>query len=407
MKKIRVGIIGTGAISHRHMSVYRHIPGMEVVAAAEIDERKLTDWGAKYGIQDTYTDFREMLKRDDIDSVDVCVHNNLHAPIAIAVMKAGKACYSEKPMSATYADSKLMYDCAKATGVKFAIQISSLFSAQTRIGKKVVDSGALGDIYHAKSFASSYRRRPSVDTMGTPDFMSKYMAGHGQAIDLGSYYLGQMLYLLGLPGLKTVFGKAYYKMPNPVAGRKIEVEDMGIALAEFTSGVTLDILQANATNAEDNGGYITGNAGALKLQMIDAFGGEWAMQGFGGGMPGMMPEAMQPKLSFVGEYKGIHVDCDLKAYYNQMLDKTYDPGQMMWYDNQMHWYSYLSGILNDETRYNTPLIGLQTSLLCDGLFLSGEQGRALTADEIKTLSKSTAIWKQETPWGVFDYDSTL
>lgn len=405
MKEIRVGIIGAGAISHRHMKVYKHIPGMKVVAVAEIDEKKLKDWSEQYGVTDTYTDFREMLKRDDIDSVDVCVHNNLHAPISIAVMKAGKACYCEKPMSASYADSKLMYDCAKKLNAKLAVQISSLFSAQTRIAKQVIDDGGLGEIYHARSACAFYRRRPSIDTFGTPDFMSKEIAGHGQIIDLGSYHLGQMLYLLGMPELKTVYGKIYQKMDNPVSSRSIEVEDMGVAMAEFENGMTMEIMESSATNMEDVGkSYITGTKGALQLWNVDTVGGDWSM---GQGIFGELPPFMQPGLRFVGEYKGIHVDCDLKAYFNQGLQKKYDPNVMMWYDNQMHWYCYLTGVLNDETRYDTPLIGLNTLLLCEGIILSSKLGRSVTADEIKAMSKSTAIWHQQTPWGVFDYESTF
>lgn len=407
MKELRVGIIGAGTISHRHMKVYQNIPGMKVVAVAEIDEKKLKAWSEQYGITDTYTDFREMLKRDDIDSVDVCVHNNLHAPVAIAVMKAGKACYSEKPMAATYADCKLMVDCWQKTGVKFAVQISSLFSAQTRIAKQLIGEEKLGEIYHARSAAAAYRRRPSIDVNGTPDFMSREIAGHGQTVDLGSYHLGQMLFLLGLPKLKSVYGKAYQKMANPLPNRTIGVEDMAVGMAEYENDLTIECMQANATNMDDVGtSYITGTKAALKLASVDCVGGDWSM-GQGRGPMAGMPEMMQPKLRFVGEASGIHVDCDMRAYYNQQLQKSYDPGVMMWYDNQMHWYSYLTGVLDDNTRYNTPMIGLNTMLLTDGLFLSSEMGRSVTADEIRELSKPMSIWKQETPWGVFDYESTF
>ena len=82
MKELRVAIIGCGAISHRHMKVWKNIPQVTVVAAAEIDAPKLKAWGERYGFEEKnlYHDFREMLKRDDIDAVDVCVHNNLHTP---------------------------------------------------------------------------------------------------------------------------------------------------------------------------------------------------------------------------------------------------------------------------------------------------------------------------------------
>ena len=68
----------------------------------------VSSWGAKYGITDLYTDFRQLLARDDIEAVDVCVHNNLRTPIAVAVMQAGKHCYSEKPMAGSYADARTL-----------------------------------------------------------------------------------------------------------------------------------------------------------------------------------------------------------------------------------------------------------------------------------------------------------
>lgn len=408
MKEIRVAIIGTGAISNRHMKVWENIPQVQVVAAAEIDQKRLDDWSLRYGVKDVYTDFRKMLERDDIDAVDVCVHNNLHAPICMAVMKAGKHCYCEKPMSASYFDSKLMYDCAKKCNVKFAVQISSLFTEQTRTARRLIEEGQLGEIYHARSVIANYRRRPSMDgpfNGGTPDFMRAAMAGRGQIIDTGIYHLGQMLYLLGLPELKCVFGKSYHKIASSVPGRAVEVEDMCVGLAEFEHGFTLDIQEANACNADvPPMSYITGNKGGLIYWNIDEVGGDWSM---GQGPAKLMPEHMRHGMRFTGEYQGIHVDCDLKTYYNQMQNRCYNPDMMTWYDNQMHWYKYLIDELTEETRYHTPEIALQASLLADGIFLSQQEGRSVTAEEIKEKSQSLAIWHQETPWGIFDYDSQI
>jgi predicted dehydrogenase len=233
--------------------------------------------------------------------------------------------------------------------------------------------------------------------------MSKKVAGYGQIIDLGIYDFGQMLFLLDLPELKTAYGKIYHKMQNPLKGRTIEVEDMGVGMADY-SGITVELMQAAATNMDNVGNsYITGTKASLELIGVDSFGGEWSM----GDQRGQLLPSMQPKLFFKGEYKGIHVNCDLKAYENQVLERTYDPEKMYWYDNQMHWYKYLCGDLSDETRYDTPRIGLEVSLLVDGLVISSELGRSVSADEIKERSESLAIWKQETPWGIFDYENTL
>lgn len=406
-KEIRVAIIGTGDISHRHMKVWRHIPQVKVVAAAEIDEKKLKNWGESYGFdnKDLYTDFRTMLKRDDIDAVDVCVHNNLHAPVAITVMKAGYPCYSEKPMSGSYYDSKLMLDTARECGVKLAIQISSLFTEQTRIAKKLITKGYLGKLYHARCIQANYRRRPAVDgpyNMGSRDFINAKTAAHGQILDLGIYDLGQMLYLLGLPELKQVFGKSYHMIDSPIPAKEITIEDMALGLAEYEGGLTLDFQEANASNVEISPTfYINGDKGAVNWWNPDGVGGEWSM---GNGFGNLLPESMQPGLRFTGLWEGTHVDCDMRAYFNQMQNRCYDPEMMKWYDNQMHWYKYLIGELDDTTRYNTPEIGLAVSLLVDGLFISEMEGRSVSAEEIKDKSRSLAIWRQETPWGVFDYD---
>lgn len=106
-KEIRIAIIGCGMISERHMTVIQNLKkqgqNLTVVAAAEIVPERLEAFGKRWGIpkENLYADFREMLKRDDIDEVEVCVHNNLHTSVATAVMAAGYPCYSEKPMSAS------------------------------------------------------------------------------------------------------------------------------------------------------------------------------------------------------------------------------------------------------------------------------------------------------------------
>ncbi|MFR3822527.1 MAG: Gfo/Idh/MocA family protein [Hungatella hathewayi] len=135
MQTVRVGIIGGGMISHRHMQIYKNINDRaqllgfraEVVAVAEIIPERLKAWGEQYGLDESslYADYHDMLKRDDIDTIDVCVHNNLHVPVAIEVMKAGFDCYCEKPAAVTYTDAKLMVDAAQKLGRKFHVQISS------------------------------------------------------------------------------------------------------------------------------------------------------------------------------------------------------------------------------------------------------------------------------------------
>lgn len=252
-KELRIAIIGCGMISHRHMTVIENLnkrgENLKVVAAAEINPERLAAFGKQYGIpeENLYADFREMLKRDDIDEVEVCVHNNLHTSVATAVMAAGYPCYSEKPMAASYADAKILYDAQKKYGQKLAVQISSIYNPQTRIAKKMIAEGKLGKIYHVRNVGHRRQGRPGYDMPNfSHDFINPKVGVHGPLFDLGIYHLAQLLYVLGMPELESVYGVTssdYWTSPliDKAVGRTAPIEDLSVAIARFKGGISMDI----------------------------------------------------------------------------------------------------------------------------------------------------------------------
>ena len=419
MKELRIGIIGCGMISHRHMTVIENLKALgynlKVVAAAEVKKDRLMAWGKQYGLdeKDLYQDFREMLKRDDIDEIEVCVHNNLHTSVATAVMAAGFPCYSEKPMAASYADAKILYDAQKKYGQKLAIQISSIYNPQTRIAKKMIAEGKLGKVYHARSVGHRRQGRPGYDMpFFSPDFIDPKVGVHGPLFDLGIYHLAQMLYVLGMPELESVYGFQscdYWTDPaiDKLVGRTAPVEDLGVGMARFKGGLCMDIYEDWAIHMEDIGGsFIAGSLGGLKFLDVDQTGGPMAVpaggQIVGGG------NLQKPRLVYYG------VDSEAKLFETKLdcaigdttgqQELLIHPEMAMYNDNQLQWYSYLRGILTDETRIDSPYIAMQTALLSEGVVLSNELGRSVTVDEIKKMAKSIAIRDQETPFGTIHYD---
>src|SRR5688572_25642007 len=98
-RPIRIGLIGAGQRGQQHLDNYQHVPGAEIVAVADINEslpRRVAD---QFKIPHVYTDYRELLGRDDLEAVDICLHNNLHRPVTVAAMEAGLHVYCEKPMA--------------------------------------------------------------------------------------------------------------------------------------------------------------------------------------------------------------------------------------------------------------------------------------------------------------------
>lgn len=384
MKEVRIAFIGTGVISHQHMERYSKLENVKVVAACDINEKRLADWCEKYHVENSYTDYREMLKRDDIDAVDVCLHNNLHVPMSIEVMKAGKHCYCEKPMAGSYADAKLLYNAAKTLNQELAIHLDWLFAPQSRYASKMVQQGDLGHVYHARSVG--YRRlgRPGLD-MPEPyfakEFISSKWAGHGALFDMGVYRISQLLYILGVPKLERVSGSTYQEVamnPTLLGNNKMEVEEMGVGFAKYENNLSLDIIETWAINMDDLGScMVTGSKGGLRLTDD-------------GGLK---------LFSYDGER---FLDSDLKVRDNHHMESLVNKNLAFDNDDQANWVAFLSGEMKE--RYDTPWLALQTMLVSEGIFLSGQLGREVTADEIEALSKSNMVRKQETPWGTFEYD---
>ena len=87
-EKVRIGMIGVGQIGKAHLRRYQQIESVEIVAIADIDEAEAERVSGVFVIPNVYTDFRDLLARDDIEAVDVCLHNNFHMPMTVAALEA-------------------------------------------------------------------------------------------------------------------------------------------------------------------------------------------------------------------------------------------------------------------------------------------------------------------------------
>ena len=236
-ERVRIGIIGVGQIGKVHVQRYKDVPEAEIVAICDIREDEAQRVAATIGTPTIYTDYRDLLARDDIQSVDVCLHNHLHAPVTIAALEAGKNVYCEKPMSWNYSAAKTMLAAAKRTGRLLHIQLATIYSAEARASKRLIDEGQLGQIYYAKS--SHYRRRgrPWVDGYGTAFFVQKEAAGGGALVDMAVYHIARMMWLLGNPAVETVSGKTYQMLDNMYPDRRASgnygVEELGMGLVRL------------------------------------------------------------------------------------------------------------------------------------------------------------------------------
>src|SRR4051812_9878135 len=139
---VRIGIIGCGQIAQHHLNQYAKLgDDVKIVAVADINESCARGSADKFSVPNVYTDFRKLLERDDLDAVDVCLHNNFHRPATEAALLAGKNVYCEKPMAGSFKDAAAMLQTAKQANKKLHIQLSLLYSNETRAARELIDAG--------------------------------------------------------------------------------------------------------------------------------------------------------------------------------------------------------------------------------------------------------------------------
>ena len=382
MQEVNIALIGTGVIAHTHMEYYGGMEGVHIVAACDLNEKKLHAFCDKWRIPNRYTDYRELLKRDDIHAVDVCLHNNLHAPISIAVMAAGKHCYCEKPMAGSYTDAAAMREAASHYGVKLHIQLAMIYGGPAIAAKKLVDAGRLGKIYHARSYGYRRRGRPFVDGYAEKEFVSAHWAGHGALFDMGVYHISRLLYLLGTPKVERISGAVYQELAMDAKRRAesgYDVEELGAGFVKFEGGLTMDILESWAIHGgEFPLSSLYGSEGGIQFAVI---GGE-------------------PSLKYYSELEGYPAETALDIPAEQFRRLQLNPELAVYERCQSHWIGALRGACE---QIDTPYIALQTMLISEGIFLSGKLGREITADEIPALSASNAIRRQDAPFGELTY----
>lgn len=255
---VRVGVIGCGGIARgAHLPAYAALRdvGVEVVACADVDGGAARRLAEQFHIPHVFTDYRKMLKIQEIDAVSVCTPNFLHRDPTVAALRAGKHVLCEKPIARNAGEGRQMVAAAKAARRKLMVDFNNRYSSGAQALKRLADAGAFGHIYYAR--AQAIRRR-GVPTWGV--FTDKEKQGGGPLIDIGVHILDLTLHLMGFPRPVAVSGRAYTEIARRpgVSGqwgawdpRKYTVEDFAVGLIRFENGATVVLESSFCLNAQE------------------------------------------------------------------------------------------------------------------------------------------------------------
>ncbi|CAN5641912.1 Gfo/Idh/MocA family oxidoreductase [soil metagenome] len=256
MRSLNVAIIGQNFMGKAHSHAWRNAPRFFEMGARPVlkvacgrDQATLERFAHTWGWEETSSDWRDVVARDDVDVIDICVPTNLHAEVAIAAAEAGKHIFCEKPLSRTSAEARAMLAAATDAGVVHYLNHNYRRVPAIMLAKRLIDDGFVGRIFH---WRGSYLQDWIVD----PSFpltwhLQADAAGSGPHHDLNSHSIDLARFLVGdiasVSAMTTTFVR---ERPLPGAGAatfsagagevsetgEVTVEDAAFMLAEFENG---------------------------------------------------------------------------------------------------------------------------------------------------------------------------
>ncbi|PJN90629.1 Gfo/Idh/MocA family protein [Bacillus sp. mrc49] len=370
MNKLRVGIIGCGAIA-----VQKHLPALkklsdkvEVVAFCDGSEQNARFVAESFNKNaKVYTDYHELVKDKEIDVVHICTPNLFHAPMAIAALNEGKHVMCEKPMAINSQEAKKMLDVANRTGKKLTIAYQNRYRKDSLLLKEACEKGDLGDIYVAKAHAV---RRRGVPTWGV--FMNKELQGGGPLIDIGTHALDLTLWCMNNYEVESVTGVTHNKLRHqnqanpfgPWDPETFDVEESAFAFIKMKNGATIYLEAAWALNTLDEREAMTTLSGTK-----------------GGAEMRRNRETDTDELVFNGEMYGNLVETKLQnaagiAYISPEKETEADREIGQW----------INAILEDKDPVVTPEQAYMVTRILEAIYESAETGKTV---EFKKEDKRT------------------
>jgi len=245
MSDVGVALIGTAFMGRAHSNAWRQVsafcsppltPRLRVICGR--DRGRTAAAARAFGWDAFATDWRDVLRRPDVDVVDISTPNDSHAEIAIAAARAGKAVICEKPLATSVKDAERMLAAAERAGV--AHMVCHNFRRVPAIchAEQIIHEGRLGDIRHFRgAYLEDWLNDPAVPLTWRLDGA---LAGSGSLGDIGSHVIDLARMLVGeIAEVSAVMETFIRQRPlpaNPARKGPVTVDDAAVAVVRFANG---------------------------------------------------------------------------------------------------------------------------------------------------------------------------
>lgn len=229
---MRVGLIGTGAISYKHAQAYRNI-GYQVTVCTDVNEAAGRKFAAEFGSEFVPT-YEEVCRHPKVDYVDLCTFPDFRLQPLKICAEMGKHIQVQKPISTNVETAREMVETARKAGITLGVVSQHRFDDSSIFVSKAIQDGRLGKILQADAYVKWYRP-PAY--YSRPIKGSWDVEGGGALINQAVHQVDVLLWLVG--PVKEVFG--YWQL---AALHKIQSEDVVCAMMRYANGAT-GVIQAS------------------------------------------------------------------------------------------------------------------------------------------------------------------
>jgi predicted dehydrogenase len=277
--EVGIGMLGYAFMGKAHANAFRTIPYMmypppaipKLVSVSGRDAAAVAEAARRFGYAKHTTDWRDQVNDPDVQLFDNGGPNNVHAEPCIAAAKAGKHILCEKPLGRTAEESKRMLDAVEGASIKHMVAFNYRFVPAIRQIRNLIESGALGRIYHWRAV---YLQEWIMPHFGTPKIwrLDKQLAGTGALGDLGAHIIDLAHYLIGDMKSVAAMTKTFIKERPLLEGSgsgNVDVDDAFVATVEFENGAigTLESTRFAGGHKNSNCFEINGEKGSVRFNL--------------------------------------------------------------------------------------------------------------------------------------------
>jgi len=248
MKQLRVGLIGCGFMGRTHSNAHRKVGNFfqleyqpVLKAVCDFNAEKANAFAQQWGFESVETDWRKLIARKDIDLVDICLPNNLHAEVAIAAAKAGKMIICEKPLARDGKEAEPMVKAVEKAGVPNLVSFNYRRIPAVTLAKQLIEEGRLGRIFHYRSkFLQDWTISKDLPQGGDALWrLDVKVAGSGVTGDLLAHCIDTAIWLNGSITTVNAMTETFVKeRKHQLTGKveKVGIDDACAFLARFANG---------------------------------------------------------------------------------------------------------------------------------------------------------------------------